>query len=185
VALYECGANLLSLQGAQKDGRHVGNMISRYTLLVYRRLDQGSTIVSAIHESGRLRFNWVISVCVATMLALPPVAAQTYSPQCPIAGRYSVEGYVPGAANPYRGEAIISTNGTGCHMKWFPPNDSEGKGDYTDNVLTIYFTFASGGAGVVKYTRSASGEMNGTWWMDVSPSNKGTEKLMPIELAPR
>jgi hypothetical protein len=70
-------------------------------------------------------------------------------------------------------------------MKWFPPNDSEGAGDYTGGVLTIYFIFASGGSGVVKYTRSAGGELNGTWWMDVAPSNKGTEKLRPIELAPR
>jgi hypothetical protein len=121
-----------------------------------------------------------IAICIATVLALSPAAAQTSSPQCPIAGRYSVVGYVPGAVSPYRGEAIISASGTGCHMKWFPPNDSEGKGDYTDNVLTIYFTFANGAPGVVRYTRSANGEMNGTWWMDGSPSSKGTEKLTPI-----
>jgi len=65
-------------------------------------------------------------------------------------------------------------------MKWFPPNESEGKGDYTGNVLTIYFTFPNGAAGIVKYTRSTRGEMNGTWWMDATPSNKGTEELTPI-----
>ena len=92
----------------------------------------------------------------------------------------SVEGYLPGSVNPYRGEAIISASGTGCHMKWFPPNESEGKGDYTGNVLTIYFTFPNGAAGIVKYTRSTRGEMNGTWWMDATPSNKGTEELTPI-----
>lgn len=70
-------------------------------------------------------------------------------------------------------------------MKWFPPNDSEGTGDFTDGVLTVYFTFATGDSGVVKYTSSANGELNGTWWMDANPSNKGTERITPIELAPR
>ena len=121
-----------------------------------------------------------ISICTATVLALSQAVAQIKSPQCPIAGRYSVEGYGPGGASPYRGEAVISAKGTGCHMRWSPPNDSEGTGDYTGNILTIYFTFPNGNGGVVKYTRSASGEMNGTWWMDIAPANKGTEKLTPI-----
>src|SRR5262245_51399987 len=124
-------------------------------------------------------FARAIVICAAIVL-LSPAVAQTRSPQCPIAGRYSVEGYGPGSANPYRGEAIISAKGTGCHMKWFPPNESEGTGDYTGNVLTIYFGFPNGAGGIVKYTRSASGEMNGTWWLDATPSNKGTEKLTPI-----
>ncbi len=141
-----------------------------------------SKVQSVTSESVMPFFGRAISICAWTVFALSPIAAQTIvAPQCPIAGRYSVEGYVPGAASPYRGEAIISASGTGCQMKWFPPNDSEGTGDYTGGVLTIYFTFATGGSGVVKYTRSANGELNGTWWMDANPSNKGTEKLTPME----
>src|SRR5262245_15844323 len=56
--------------------------------------------------------------------------AQSTTPQCPIAARYAVEGVQPGTARPYRGEAIILASGTGCRMKWLPPNDSEGTGDY-------------------------------------------------------
>jgi len=70
-------------------------------------------------------------------------------------------------------------------MKWLPPNDSEGMGDYTGGVLTIQWTFSRGGHGVIKYTRAASGELNGIWWKDNNPSNKGTEKLTLIERAPR
>jgi hypothetical protein len=99
---------------------------------------------------------------------------------CPVAGRYAVVGYVPDATNPYRGEATISPSGAGCYMKWSPPNESDGNGDYSDGVLTIYFTFANGGSGVVKYTRASNGELRGTWWMDADPGRKGTETLTPI-----
>jgi len=115
----------------------------------------------------------------------PSALTQGYSPQCPIAGRYAVKGSLPGTARPYRGEAIILARGSGCYMKWLPPNESAGTGDYTGGVLTIHWTFASGGHGVVRYVRAASGELNGTWWKDSNPASKGTEKLTLIERAPR
>jgi hypothetical protein len=124
-SLSELRTDLTSTEGAS---RHFRDTISHYSLLASRRLDQGSKIVSAAHESGMPYCGIPISFIVATVLTLSPLAAQTSSPRCPIAGRYSVEGYVPGGISPYRGEAIISASGTGCHMKWFPPNDSEGKG---------------------------------------------------------
>jgi|RhiMetdeSRZDD1v2_1073273.scaffolds.fasta_scaffold119877_7 hypothetical protein len=115
----------------------------------------------------------------------PSQLARSYSPQCPIAGRYAVKGSLPGTARSYRGEAVIRARGIGCYVKWLPPNDSEGTGNYKSGVLTIRWTFASGGHGVIRYTRGASGELNGMWWKDNSPSNKGTEKLTLIERAPR
>src|SRR5262245_18474171 len=115
----------------------------RWGVYVLRKKAERIGILSARRQSLG-----AILIFVATALALTQAAAQTYSPHCQIAGRYSVEGYVPGSTSPYRGEAVISASGTGCHMKWFPPNDSEGTGDYTGGVLTIYFTFASGGSGV-------------------------------------
>lgn len=127
----------------------------------------------------RLKLVAASLVMVATGSALS-AWAEASSEVCPVAGRYSVLGYVPGAANPYRGEATISPSGTGCAMKWSPPNESDGTGDYTNGVLTIYFTFAGGGSGVVKYTHAPNGELRGTWWMDVDPARKGTETLTPL-----
>jgi len=115
-----------------------------------------------------------------------PAYGQTYSAACPIAGRYSVMGRNPGATGTYQGEAIISASGSGCYMKWFPPNASEGTGSYSGGVLTINFTFAAnGGSGVVKYTLTTTGEFQGVWWMNGSPNNQGSETLRPISLAPQ
>lgn len=69
-------------------------------------------------------------------------------------------------------------------MKWFPPNLSEGTGTYVSGVLTIYFTFANGESGVVKYNRAPNGEFHGVWWMNGNPDNQGTESLTPIAMAP-
>lgn len=112
-------------------------------------------------------------------------AAQVYSPECPIAGRYSVVGRIPGATGQYVGEAIISASGSGCYMKWFPPNASEGTGTYVGNVLKINFTFENGGSGVVTYTRTGTGVMHGTWYMLGNPDEVGTETISPISYAPR
>ena len=99
---------------------------------------------------------------------------------CAAAGRYSVTGQIPGATGYYRGEATISSNGTGCYMRWFPPNDSEGTGTYVNGVLTIAFTFANGGQGMVSYNRAPNGEFRGRWWMNANPSSQGTETLRPL-----
>lgn len=115
---------------------------------------------------------------------IQPTFAQTYSADCPTAGRYALVGRVPGATGSYTGEATVSANGSG--MKWFPPNASEGTGTYVAGVLTIYFTYANGaGSGVVKYTRANNGEFHGVWLMNNNPENQGTETLRPIALAPR
>lgn len=111
--------------------------------------------------------------------------AQTWSPDCPIAGRYQVVGRQPGETASYTGEAIISANPGGCRMQWFPPNTSEGTGTYVSGVLTINFTFENGGRGVVRYTRAGNGELHGVWWMNANPDAQGTESLLPIALAPR
>jgi hypothetical protein len=128
-----------------------------------------------------IRFQLVAAFTAVAVVgsALSALAAEG-SGACPVAGRYSVVGYVPDSTNPYRGEATISPSGTGCYVKWSPPNESDGNGDYTNGVLTIYFTFANGGSGVVKYTRASNGELRGTWWMDANPARKGTETLTPL-----
>jgi hypothetical protein len=102
------------------------------------------------------------AIGVASLL-LPAVPAQAQSGICPVAGRYFVIGRLPGGTGSYTGEALISATATGCQVRWFPPNDSFGTGDYSNRVLTIYFTFAQNGAsGVVKYNRAANGELHGT-----------------------
>lgn len=109
----------------------------------------------------------------------PPVAIAQSG--CSVAGRYSVIGRDPGSSGQYRGEALISANGTGCHVRWFPPNSSEGTGTYSNGVLTIYFTMANNGAtGVVKYDRAANGDFHGVWWLNGRESNQGTETLRPM-----
>lgn len=104
-----------------------------------------------------------------------PLSAQGGS--CPVAGSYSVVGRVPGAVGSYQGEAMISAQGSGCYMRWYPPNDSEGSGSYANGVLTINFTFANGYSGVVRYTMAPNGELHGIWWMNSNASNQGTETL--------
>jgi hypothetical protein len=99
---------------------------------------------------------------------------------CPVAGRYAVAGQQPGGGGQYAGEAVISETPAGCSMRWLPPNDSAGTGTFANGVLTIRFTFADGGTGQVQYTRAASGELNGLWWLDGDEGNKGTENLRPL-----
>ena len=114
-----------------------------------------------------------------TTFELPEAFAQ--SGMCPVSGRYFVIGRHPGGTGSYKGEAIISSNPGGCHVRWFPPNDSSGSGTYSNGVLTIYFTFAANGAsGVVKYNRASNGELHGVWWMNGGESNQGTETLRPM-----
>jgi len=122
---------------------------------------------------------------LAGLTACSGTITETYSDACPIAGRYAVVGYQPGATTAYRGEAIISASGSGCLMTWFQPNESEGNGSYSNGVLTIYFAFPGGGNGIVKYTRMPNGELQGSWWMVNTPNRQGTETLTPISLAPR
>lgn len=123
----------------------------------------------------------VMGVALAAGAALVPAQiASAQSGLCGAAGRYGVVGRIPGAAGSYRGEAIVAANATGCEMRWFPPNDSFGTGSYSNGVLTIYFTFAAGGSGVVRYERAANGEFHGVWWMNGNESNQGTETLRPL-----
>ncbi len=99
---------------------------------------------------------------------------------CAVAGRYTVVGRVPGAVGSYQGEAVVSVGkGEGCIMKWFPPNASEGSGDYTNGTLTIHFTFAGNGrSGVVRYQRAPNGDLHGVWWTNDKPDAWGTETLL-------
>jgi hypothetical protein len=124
----------------------------------------------------------VLTACSGVPMDAP---LETYSDYCPIAGRYAVTGFRPGATTPYRGEAIVSAAGSGCYMRWFAPNESEGNGSYSNGVLTIYFSFPSGGNGSVRYTRMANGELQGTWSMAATPGDQGSETLTPISLAGR
>lgn len=120
----------------------------------------------------------LIEALAAIALQLAAASAQPSAGACPIAGNYWVAGRIPGAVNAYRGKAVISRKGGGCHMKWYPPNDSQGSGTYSDGVLTIYFTFAKGGgSGVVRYSRGANGNLQGVWWMNNGPSAQGMEVL--------
>lgn len=121
-----------------------------------------------------------VLVAITATLGIGPPAANAQSGYCPVAGRYFVVGRIPGATGSYKGEALISANATGCAVRWYPPNESSGSGDYTNGVLTVYFTFANGGSGVVKYNRAANGELHGVWWMNGNESNQGTETLRPM-----
>jgi hypothetical protein len=112
----------------------------------------------------------LLSTCACALAAASAAQAQS---TCQIAGRYGVVGRIPGAIGSYKGEALISANATGCYMRWFPPNDSEGTGTYSSGVLTIYFTFANGGSGVVRYERAPNGEFHGVWSMNANPSAQG------------
>jgi hypothetical protein len=121
-----------------------------------------------------------LAVVAAVSVPAPFMTAGAQGGYCPVSGRYSVLGRQPGASGTYRGEALISATATGCQVRWFPPNDSVGTGDYSNGVLTIYFTFAQNGAsGVVKYNRASNGELHGTWWMNGNEGNQGTETLRP------
>ena len=120
-----------------------------------------------------------VSVALIFGLATLPASLPAQGSSCPVAGNYLVIGRVPGATGSYTGNATISANAGGCHVRWYPPNDSEGTGTYANGQLTIYFTFANGGSGVVKYDRSPNGELHGTWWMNGNESNQGTETLRP------
>ena len=112
-------------------------------------------------------------------LGSTPALAQTGG--CAVAGRYLAVGRLPGAVNSYKGEVVITSTATGCHVRWFPPNDSSGTGTYAGGVLTVYFAFAgNGAAGVVRYTRASNGELHGVWWMNGNESNQGTETLRPL-----
>jgi hypothetical protein len=124
----------------------------------------------------------LVSLLVASVAGahFATVPANAQSGYCPVAGSYRVLGRHPGGSGTYTGEALISATATGCQVRWFPPNDSFGTGDYSNGVLTIYFTFAQNGAsGVVKYTRAPNGELHGTWWMNGGESQQGTETLRP------
>lgn len=134
-----------------------------------------------MHREAAAAWRKLTGALLAAGAALVPIHfASAQSGSCPVAGRYAVVGQVPGVAGSYRGEAIISANATGCAMRWFPPNDSFGTGSYSNGVLTIYFTFANGGSGEVRYTRAANGEMHGVWWMNGNPANQGRETLHPL-----
>jgi hypothetical protein len=124
----------------------------------------------------RLAAGVIASLSCATM---DTALAQTSSTECPVAGVYSLVGRQPGAIGQYRGEAIVTAANAGCRMTWYPPNDSTGTGFYANGELTIYFTFANGAGGVVKYKRAANGEFHGVWWMNANPSAQGTETLTP------
>ena len=118
----------------------------------------------------------IFGACLVAF-ALAPIAEADAS--CPVAGRYVVVGRTPGATGSYQGEAVITDKGQGCYMTWFPPNASEGAGEYSNGTLTVHFTFANGGAsGVVKYTRAPNGDLHGVWWTNDKPNNWGTESLL-------
>ena len=122
-----------------------------------------------------IRASLIVAGCLGSLTSLVSTAAAQST--CPVAGRYAVVGRIPGATGQYTGEAVIAANATGCEMRWFPPNDSSGSGTYSNGVLTVYFTFANGGSGVVRYTRASNGELHGVWWMNGNENNQGTETL--------
>lgn len=116
----------------------------------------------------------------ATASVAVPESALAQSGYCPVAGRYFAIGRGPGTNASYQGEAMISAIASGCHVRWFPPNDSSGTGTYSNGVLTIYFAMAkTGAAGVVKYKRAPNGELHGVWWFNGQESVQGTETLRP------
>jgi hypothetical protein len=79
------------------------------------------------------------------------------------------------------GDAAIESRDGGCYMVWYPPNDSSGFGYYANGVLTINFTFKSGGQGVVRYIEDEFGDMDGVWWMLGNEGAQGTESLTWID----
>lgn len=118
-----------------------------------------------------------VAVVALAVTGITPIPAHGQAAKCAVAGQYNVVGRIPGSNNSYTGTAQITSSMTGCSVRWFPPNDSTGSGTYANGVLTVRFTFTSGGKGTVRYTRAANGELHGVWWMDGRQSEQGTETL--------
>lgn len=138
-----------------------------------------------MQENSRLKRHVACAASFALMAFVTSQShAQTYSPQCPIAGIYSLVGSLPGGGGSYRGEAMVTAQDQGCFMKWYPPNDSSGTGYYVNGELTIHFRFAAGGGtGVVKYTRTGDGTFSGVWWMNANRAAQGSESLTLVRRA--
>lgn len=121
---------------------------------------------------------WLIGAVASLACMGLASTARAASSACPVAGHYWLVGRVPGSTGSYRGEARISERNGGCFMKWSPPNNSEGTGEFVNGVLTIRFHFTkTSGSGVVQYVRRTDGSLNGTWWMDGREWNQGPEVL--------
>ena len=113
-------------------------------------------------------------------LVLGIAAVSTAQAACPIAGQYAVKGKMAGAANFYKGEAIIKDEGGDCFVRWLPPNTSQGVGTYDDGVLTVNYMLG-GQPGVVRYERTSSGVLEGSFWPKGHPAQiLGVESLTPL-----
>ena len=117
------------------------------------------------------------AIFTAVFLCAQPLKAQAQTKACPVAGDYLVTGQNTGASRQYYGEAVITDTGSGCNMRWLPPNTSEGSGSFADGALTIHYVLG-GGRGVVRYELSSSGELAGVFWPEGQPTKiLGSETL--------
>jgi len=122
--------------------------------------------------------NRKIIFSVAALLGVAVTASARAA--CPIAGQYAVKGKLTGASGSYKGEAVIKDEGGDCFVRWLPPNTSQGVGTYADGVLTVNFSLG-GQPGVVRYERTDSGVLEGTFWPKGHPTSiSGVETLTPL-----
>ena len=118
---------------------------------------------------------------LAAVLGAAAVTMAQAQAGCAVAGRYMAKGHMTGASGSYKGEVIIKDEGGDCYVRWLPPNTSEGTGTYSAGVLTVNYMLG-GQPGVVRYERSESGVMEGSFWPKGHPTNiLGTETLTPLD----
>jgi len=103
--------------------------------------------------------------------------APTVSPSTAlrIEGKYSVEGINPDGST-YHGTAVISRKGKDYVMSWdIAKKKHSGRGSLSGNILRMNWSSGAGGGGVVTYTVTPSGVLEGTW-----AGGRGVENLSPL-----
>lgn len=107
--------------------------------------------------------------------AAPPAPQAAPAPAPSIEGRYSALGQNPNGST-YRGTAVISRSGNGYVISWSIAGQSfSGAGQLRGNILTIQWTGSGGGGGVVIYSVTPSGVLQGVW-----ADGAGRETLTPM-----
>ena len=91
-----------------------------------------------------------------------------------IEGNYSVKGINPDGST-YQGTAVISRKGKDYIMNWdIAKKKHSGRGSLSGNILRMNWSSGSGGGGVVTYTVTPNGVLEGTW-----AGGRGVENLTP------
>jgi hypothetical protein len=132
-----------------------------------------------MNTSHRRNAALALALAAAALAAVPLESAQAES-GCSVTGEYTVVGHAPREVGTYTGKVVISRAGEGCLVKWLPPNESQGTGDFRNGTLTVHYTYAGGQTGVVKYQQAPNGDLHGVWWTNDKPNAWGTESLLVI-----